>query len=131
MNARGISSLKGSVGQHLSKRRGVATSTLHLSPSDTCFDRGAVIAENSAGMSVRATRYDSSVLGLEISNSKGVATLLPFQGQQVWDLTMLGRRLTMQSMYKEPRYTDPNKIWGYIDGYGQLILIDIRWTMMF
>jgi hypothetical protein len=44
-------------------------------------------------------RYATGVDGIELSNSLGKLIVLPFQGQQIWDATMQGRRLTMKSMY--------------------------------
>ena len=36
-------------------------------------------------------------------NGLGSITVLPFQGQQIWDAEMLGRSLKMKSMFTEPR----------------------------
>lgn len=69
--------------------------------------------------SLRATafRYPSGVAALAIENGAGTATLLPFQGQQIWDAHFLDRRLTMRSMFDEPRPTR-----DYLANYGAFFL---------
>lgn len=57
-------------------------------------------------LSVCSFRYTTGVAALEISNRRGKITMLPFQGQQVWDAEFNGRRLTMHSPVKEP---NPNR----------------------
>lgn len=47
-------------------------------------------------------RYPSGVCALRLKNSLGDLVLLPYQGQQIWDATMCGRRLTMKSMFDQP-----------------------------
>ncbi|WP_168208274.1 DUF4432 family protein [Agrobacterium sp. T29] len=47
-------------------------------------------------------RYASGIEALEIHNGAGTAVLLPFRGQQIWDVVFNGRRLTMQTIFDEP-----------------------------
>ena len=61
----------------------------------------AVVARH-AGMTATAFRYAGSVAGLTLSNEAGQIDLLPFHGQQIWDASFYGRRLTMGSMFDEP-----------------------------
>jgi hypothetical protein len=39
---------------------------------------------------------------VRLKNALGELILLPYQGQQIWDVTMRGRRLTMKSMFDQP-----------------------------
>ena len=49
-------------------------------------------------------RYDSGVCAVKLVNSKGYITVLPYQGQMVWDAVFGGRSLTMQNDCKEPKF---------------------------
>lgn len=69
------------------------------------------------GIVVSGFRYGSGVAALRILNGAGEVIVLPFQGQQVWDATFLGRRLTMGSLFDEPRDTT-----DYLSNYGALLL---------
>ncbi|MBC8450037.1 MAG: DUF4432 domain-containing protein, partial [Chloroflexi bacterium] len=60
-------------------------------------ERERVLAEVE-GVSAVAFRYDSGVCGLRLQNERGHITLLPFQGQQIWDAAFEDRTLTMRSM---------------------------------
>ena len=46
----------------------------------------------SGKLTATAFRYRSGVAGLRVDNGAGTVVLLPFQGQQVWDATFLGRQ---------------------------------------
>ena len=46
--------------------------------------------------------FPSGVHALRLKNAAGELVLLPYQGQQIWDATMCGRRLTMKSMFDQP-----------------------------
>lgn len=61
--------------------------------------------------------YDSGVAAVRISNARGEATVLPFQGQQVWDARFDGRVLTMKSMFTQPHPTRE-----YLATYGGFII---------
>ena len=68
-------------------------------------------------LTATAFRYRSGVAGLRLSNGAGEIVVLPFQGQQVWDAHFHGRRLTMRSMFDEPRQTR-----DYLRNYGALLI---------
>lgn len=68
-------------------------------------------------ITVSGFRYGSGVAALRILNGAGEVIVLPFQGQQVWDATFLGRRLTMGSLFDEPQDTT-----DYLGNYGALFL---------
>jgi hypothetical protein len=88
---------------------------LHLDPSlfGECEKRVA----SSGAIVATAFRYRSGVAGLRVENGAGKITLLPFQGQQIWDAVFLGRSLTMRSMFDEPQPTRE-----YLRTYGALFL---------
>ena len=69
------------------------------------------------GLSAIAFHYDSGVCGLRLENERGHITLLPFQGQQIWDAAFGGRVLTMRSMFQQPR---PTQV--YLETYGGFLL---------
>lgn len=66
---------------------------------------------------VSAFRYPSGVAALRMSNSAGEIIALPFQGQQIWDMRMFGRRQTMQSMFDQPYPNVP-----FLRTYGGFLL---------
>lgn len=51
---------------------------------------------------VYSFRYPTGVEALRFENSVGEMTVLPYQGQQIWDLAMFGRRQTMRSAFTAP-----------------------------
>ncbi len=59
-----------------------------------------------SGLSASTFRYRSGVLGLRLANEQGHLSLLPFQGQQIWDAEFRGRKLAMKSIFAEPQ-ADP------------------------
>lgn len=69
------------------------------------------------GLTASTFRYSTGVAGLRLTNELGYLTVLPYQGQQVWDAVFLGRTLTMRSMIKEPVPTSE-----YLRTYGAFIL---------
>jgi len=74
--------------------------TVDLAPSD--FAAKPRVIARVEGLTATAFRFDSGIAALRIDNDVGHVVLLPFQGQQVWDATFHGRRLTMQSVFAEP-----------------------------
>lgn len=54
------------------------------------------------GVEVSGFRFESGVAGLRLKNGLGELVLLPFQGQQIWSASFLGRDLTMRSMIRQP-----------------------------
>jgi hypothetical protein len=61
--------------------------------------------------------YPSGVQALQLENNHGHLILLPFQGQQIWDAVLSGRRLTMKTMFEDPKPTQ-----NYLENYGGLLL---------
>ena len=81
------------------------------------FGASETIVARYAGLVAKAFRYRSGVAGLRISNAEGEIIMLPFQGQQIWDATFLGRCLTMRSMFDEPVATR-----DYLSNYGAFFI---------
>ena len=76
----------------------------------------AVLARAGA-ISVSSFRYPSGVAALRIVNRVGEIVVLPFHGQQIWDATFYGRRLTMRSIFDEPTASR-----DYLHNYGGFLL---------
>lgn len=66
---------------------------------------------------VSAFRFHTGVAALRLVNSAGQMTVLPYQGQQIWDFRMFGRRQTMKSMFTVPRPHVP-----YLETYGGFLI---------
>ncbi len=56
------------------------------------------------GGSLKATlfKYSTGIEAVKLSNCCGYVTLLPFVGQQIWDMEFLGHNMVMKSIYDEP-----------------------------
>jgi len=102
-----------------------AAATVRLTPS--LFDSMAVGASAAAaappflegsGLTASLFRFHSGVEAIRLDNAHGAITVLPFQGQQIWDAVMFGRSLKMKSMFPEPRKVELSKQWSYLDTYG-------------
>jgi len=74
--------------------------TFHLTPEQ--FSPHEIVLVEHGELTASAFRYTSGVCALRLKNSLGELVMLPYQGQQIWDATMRGRRLTMKSMFDEP-----------------------------
>lgn len=61
--------------------------------------------------------YPSGVCALRLDNALGHLILLPYQGQQIWDAHLRGRRLTMKSMFDAPVPTR-----DFLSSYGGFLL---------
>jgi hypothetical protein len=66
------------------------------------FGPAEAVLARYAGLSASVYRYRSGVAGLRITNELGHISVLPFQGQQIWDAAFFGRPLTMRSMFDRP-----------------------------
>jgi hypothetical protein len=66
------------------------------------FSDKEILFVEQAELSASLFRFPSGVCALRMKNSIGELVLLPFQGQQIWDAAMRGRRLTMKSMFDQP-----------------------------
>ena len=81
------------------------------------FPRQTVSLLQTSGMTVEAFRYSTGVKAIRIVTPAGTVVVLPFKGQQVWDATFRGRRLTMTSIFDEPQATT-----DYLSTYGAFLL---------
>jgi len=89
--------------------------TLHLTP-EQFTSHETTLAEHGE-LTASTFRYPSGVCALRLKNSLGELILLPYQGQQIWDATMRGRRLTMKSMFDQPYPTH-----DFLSTYGGFLL---------
>lgn len=88
---------------------------IHLNAVE--FTRSETPLATHGNIQVSAFRYASGVAALRIRNTVGEIIFLPFHGQQIWDATFYGRRLTMRSMFDEPVNTRT-----YLENYGAFLL---------
>jgi len=82
----------------------------------------ALVEHSKGTLRAKLFTYPSGVAAIELENDVGAITILPYQGQQVWDASFHGRRLTMKSMYEMPRPVELSKQWSYIDTYGSFFV---------
>jgi len=61
-------------------------------------------------------KYESGIRAVKIQNERGSFILLPYKGQMIWDAEFDGRRLTMKSLFSEPKQAD-----FFLDSYGNLL----------
>ena len=87
----------------------------HLTPEQ--FTSHETLLANRGELSASAFRYPSGVCALRLRNSLGELVMLPYQGQQIWDATLHGRRLTMKSMFDQPYPTR-----DFLSTYGGFLL---------
>lgn len=83
----------------------------------THFGDSEMVLATYDGLTASTFRYGTGVLGLRLRNKVGQISLLPFQGQQIWDAEFLGRTLTMRSMFTEPYPT-----LNYLGTYGAFLI---------
>ncbi len=74
--------------------------TFHLVPEQFSAKEAPLV--DAGELSASAFRFPSGVCALRLKNSLGELVMLPFQGQQIWDAVMRGRRITMKSMFDQP-----------------------------
>lgn len=92
------------------RARGASDSTGDIMPGEPViielkpahFGDAESVLVSHGSLTASTFRYGTGVLGLRLRSDVGQMTLLPFQGQQIWDAEFLGRRLTMHSMFGEP-----------------------------
>lgn len=89
--------------------------TLHLTPEQ--FGRHETPLAERGELSASAFRFASGVCAVRLRNALGELILLPYQGQQIWDARMRGRRLTMKSMFDQPVPTR-----DFLSSYGGFLL---------
>ena len=61
----------------------MSETVINLRPEQ--FGDAETVLATAGGMTASVHRYGSGVLGLRIANRVGRISLLPFQGQQIWD----------------------------------------------
>ena len=66
---------------------------------------------------VAVFRYSLGVAAIRLSNAVGHIVVLPFQGQQIWDAVFYGRRLTMTTVFEQPRPTR-----DFLSTYGAFLI---------
>lgn len=81
------------------------------------FTAAETILAEGKGLVASIFRYSSGVAAMRIRNGVGEVVVLPFHGQQIWDASFHGRRLTMRSMFEEPVATT-----SYLHNYGAFFL---------
>jgi len=64
-------------------------------------EKEKTIFENGS-LKVSLFKYSTGIEAVKLMNSKGYVTLLPFVGQQIWDMEFLGHNMVMKSIYDEP-----------------------------
>ncbi|MCE1255262.1 MAG: DUF4432 family protein [Anaerolineae bacterium] len=75
-------------------------SIIHLYPEQ--FNEKEKVLVESAPFRVCTFKYPSGVLAVRLQSDLGELVMLPFQGQQIWKASMLGRDLTMQTIFDQP-----------------------------
>jgi len=88
---------------------------IHLNSEQ--FTSQEILLAERGELTASVFRYPSGVCALRLKNSLGELVLLPYQGQQIWDATMRGRRLTMKSMFDQPYPTR-----DFLSTYGGFLL---------
>jgi hypothetical protein len=83
--------------RHCVRHFSAHSAQIPIFPDDRSFDRGSIIAESSFnGLQANASRFKTGVAAVSLENKYGNCVCLPFQGQQIWRMNMLGRDLTMK-----------------------------------
>lgn len=85
--------------------------TVNLRPQD--FTEAPFDMLSHGDIRVTAFKYKSGVCALKAQNTKGYFILLPFKGQQLWDIAFGGKSLKMKGTVPEPLATDE-----YLKTYG-------------
>lgn len=70
-----------------------------------------------AGLTASLFCFDTGVAAVRVRNARGEITVLPFQGQQVWDARFDDRVITMKSMFTQPQATRE-----YLANYGAFLI---------
>ncbi len=81
------------------------------------FSQAEKILAEYEGLTASTFLYPTGVAGLRLANQVGQITVLPFQGQQIWQVEFYDRVLTMQSMFEVPNPTTT-----YLNTYGAFVV---------
>jgi hypothetical protein len=88
----------------MARRRTVSLETIITLRPDFFQEKERTFLRNGE-FTVSLFRYETGVEAARIANSRGEMTVLPFQGQQIWDARFDGHVLTMKSLFDEPKAT--------------------------
>ena len=66
------------------------------------FNEDRHVIYKSEELEVTLFRYPSDIEAIELNNSRGKVTILPYMGQIIWGLEFDGNDLTMKNMFKMP-----------------------------
>jgi hypothetical protein len=77
-----------------------------LAIDERCFDDGERTVLQYEGLEAVLFTYGSGVRAVRLVNDRGHAVILPYLGQMIWDAEFAGRRLTMGSLFDQPKPTD-------------------------
>jgi hypothetical protein len=86
---------------------------MRISLRDTVFTEAEKTFLDWDGLKVSLFSYRTGIRAARLENREGQATILPFRGQQLWDVSFHGRQLRMRSLYDAPRVAD-----HFLDTYG-------------
>ncbi len=70
------------------------------------------------GLKAVLFKYSTGIEAVKLINKHGYVTLLPFIGQQIWDMEFLGHNMVMRSIYSEPEVCDST----YGESYGCFLM---------
>lgn len=75
------------------------------------FEQKQLVEQDS--LSAVLFKYETGINAVKLSNRFGYITVLPYNGQMIWDVEMCGRSLKMQTPCTIPQITD-----SFLDTYG-------------
>ncbi|EES49826.1 MULTISPECIES: aldose 1-epimerase family protein [Clostridium] len=79
----------------------------------TMFNEQRYVIYKSGEFEVTLFRYPSDIEAIELKNSRGKVTILPYMGQIIWGLEFDNCDLTMKNMFRMPQYAKE-----IVDTYG-------------
>lgn len=89
--------------------------TIHLQHS--FFTETEKTLVEHSGLTASTFKFSTGVAAVRLKNNLGQITVLPFQGQQIWDARFFDRTLTMKSMFDRPYPTRE-----YLNTYGGFVV---------
>jgi len=69
------------------------------------------------GLDVKLVKYDTGICSVKLCNKFGYITVLPFNGQMIWDAVFNGRNLKMKTPFDHPR-----DVVSFLDTYGCFLM---------
>ncbi|MEG0256801.1 MAG: DUF4432 family protein [Christensenella sp.] len=70
---------------------------------ESAFTEKETLFADAGELKASLMRYESGVCAVKLENSVGYITVLPFQGQMIWDAVFHGRSLKMKTSYEYPK----------------------------